>query len=74
METCIILQLQLLFAKLQLAKSNSLDSIKTKKLTKSFGWDNRESFEQHDIQECFSILLDSVEKNHKIINEVFQGE
>lgn len=56
------MQLQLLFAKLQLAKSNSIDSIKTKKLTKSFGWETREAFDQHDIQECFSVLLDSIEK------------
>merc|ERR1712000_589786 len=55
-DRCIILQLQLLFAKLQLAKSNSINSLKTEKLTKSFGWNNSDSFEQHDIQECFTVL------------------
>lgn len=59
-----------------MAKSNSLDSIKTKKLTKSFGWNNRESFQQHDIQECFCILLEAIEKVSKsnIMNEIFQGQ
>jgi len=74
-DNCIILQLQLLFAKLQLAKSNS-NSLRTKKLTKSFGFDQRDSFEQHDIQECFIVLLDSIEKVYEsnVVNDIFQGE
>lgn len=65
-----------MFAKLQLAKSNSIDSLRTKKLTKSFGFDQRDAFEQHDIQECFTVLLDSIEKVYEsnVVNDIFQGE
>jgi len=75
-DKCIILQLQLLFAKLQLAKSNSIDTLRTKKLTKSFGFDQGDSFEQHDIPECFTVLLNAIEEVYKsnVVNDIFKGE
>ena len=44
---CIPFQLQKLFATLQLQHSRFCD---TRELTKSFQWDNGNSFEQQDIQ------------------------
>ena len=44
---CIPLQLQKLFAKLQLKDNIYVD---TKELTKSFQWEQHQSFEQQDIQ------------------------
>jgi hypothetical protein len=46
-EDCIMLQLQRLFARLQMKFTNVVD---TKDLTKSFQWNAGESFEQQDIQ------------------------
>lgn len=46
-EDCIPFQLQKLFAKLQLKQSRFSD---TRELTKSFQWDQGNSFEQQDIQ------------------------
>ena len=47
-EHSIPLQLQKLFGMLQLSKSRDID---TKALTKSFGWDSGEVFQQQDIEE-----------------------
>lgn len=33
----------------------------TKGLTKSFGWESADSFDQHDIQEFCSVLFDAIE-------------
>ena len=37
----------------------------TKDLTKSFGWDSSESFQQHDVQELNRILCDRLEEKMK---------
>ena len=42
-EFCIVYQLQKLFASLQMSCRDFVD---TRSLTKSFGWDSNESFEQ----------------------------
>jgi hypothetical protein len=55
---CIPLQLQRLFANLQLNQSSS---IKTEALTRSFGWDNIDTFQQHDAGEFFKVLFDALE-------------
>ena len=57
-EHCIPLQLQILFGRLQLSKSRDVD---TKALTKSFGWDSGEVFQQQDIQELCRVLFDALE-------------
>jgi ubiquitin carboxyl-terminal hydrolase 47 len=70
-------QLQLLFASLQSGKENTPD---TKGLTKSFGWDLKESFQQHDVQEFCRVLFDAIEKSvqgtpeENMINTLYQGE
>jgi ubiquitin C-terminal hydrolase len=73
---CIPFQLQLLFSKLQLKKAAYIE---TTGLTKSFGWDLRESFQQHDVQEFCRVLFDAIEESVKeteqenMINLLYQG-
>ncbi|EAR91927.3 ubiquitin carboxy-terminal hydrolase (macronuclear) [Tetrahymena thermophila SB210] len=75
-EDCIPLQLQILFAKMQL---RSFPYVDTKDLAKSFGWDNQDGWEQHDTQEFVRILLDAIEKsvhgskNYNFINDIYEG-
>ena len=75
-EDSIPYQLQLLFGRLQLTKQTSVD---TRGLTKSFQWDYRDSFTQHDVQEFCRVLFDAIERSVKgtsqenIINELYQG-
>ena len=57
-ESCIPLQLQLLFARLQLG---SREVLSTQPLTQSFGWTTAESFEQHDVQQLCRVLFDALE-------------
>ena len=70
-------QLQRLFANLQLSRRPYLD---TKGLTKSFGWESQNSFEQHDSQEFQKVLFDAIEQSFALvgeendtINEILQG-
>ncbi|CCW67804.1 unnamed protein product [Phytomonas sp. Hart1] len=52
---------------------------RTKKLTDSFGWGERELFVQHDIQEMATLLRDNLEEKMKdtvtegAINQLFEG-
>lgn len=75
-EDCIPLQLQLLFGKLQISER---PFVATKSLTKSFGWDVRESFQQHDVQEFCRVLFDAIEQSmaetsqENMINELYEG-
>jgi len=75
-EDCIPLQLQKLFASLQMKLTGS---VSTKPLTKSFQWEESTSFEQHDIQEFSSVLFDAIEQSMKdpskdsFINELYEG-
>lgn len=55
----IPLNLQRLFAMMQL---RIRPSVPTNELTKSFGWTDRETYMQHDIQEFCRIILDNLEK------------
>ena len=70
------MQLQLLFTKLQIADSVFIE---TTGLTKSFQWDLRESFQQHDVQEFCRVLFDAIEQSMEgtnqsnVINELYQG-
>uniref|UniRef100_A0A6A7G7H1 Ubiquitin carboxyl-terminal hydrolase 7 n=1 Tax=Hirondellea gigas TaxID=1518452 RepID=A0A6A7G7H1_9CRUS len=51
------LALQRLFYELQTRR----DVVATRRLTKSFGWDNADAFQQHDVQEFSRILADVLE-------------
>merc|ERR1712228_428662 len=55
---CIPLQLQKLFASLQISIKGA---VKTKELTTSFGWTGREVYQQHDVLELSSILFENLE-------------
>jgi ubiquitin C-terminal hydrolase len=69
-------QLQLLFCKLQLSQFWFAE---TTGLTKSFQWDTRESFQQHDVQEFCRVLFDAIEvsvkdtQQEQMINQLFEG-
>lgn len=70
--------LQKVFYELQ----HSDSTVKTKKLTESFGWDNTDAFTQHDVQELNRILCDHLEERMKKIapdqpnrvSELFEGK
>lgn len=70
-------QLQRLFLNLQTSKKKS---IHTQDLTKSFGWNNDDAFQQHDVQELCRVMFDALEKRFKgtrqenLINELYQGK
>eukprot|EP00050_Salpingoeca_kvevrii_P012902 m.25552 g.25552 ORF g.25552 m.25552 type:complete len:1146 (-) comp4447_c0_seq1:85-3522(-) len=51
-------ELQALFAQLQTSNARSAS---TTSITKSFGWDREESFQQHDIQELMRVLFEKLE-------------
>ncbi|XP_062207010.1 ubiquitin C-terminal hydrolase 13-like isoform X2 [Phragmites australis] len=71
----IPLALQSLFYKLQ----HSDNSVATKELTKSFGWDTYDSFMQHDVQELNRVLCEKLENKMKgttvegAIQKLFEG-
>jgi ubiquitin carboxyl-terminal hydrolase 47 len=76
-EDSIPYQLQMLFGTLQTSKASYGD---TKALTKSFGWNNRDSFEQHDVQEFCRVLFDAIEKSvqgtpeENMIKKLYEGK
>eukprot|EP00753_Platysulcus_tardus_P001828 PLAT11580.1.p1 GENE.PLAT11580.1~~PLAT11580.1.p1 ORF type:complete len:1163 (+),score=689.78 PLAT11580.1:82-3570(+) len=61
-EECIPLQLQRLFAHMQLSDRPSLE---TKELTASFGWTAADAFQQHDVSELNRVLIDALEDAFK---------
>ncbi|KAM3273311.1 hypothetical protein ACQJBY_042940 [Aegilops geniculata] len=71
----IPLALQSLFYKLQYSDN----SVATKELTKSFGWDTYDSFMQHDVQELNRVLCEKLEDKMKgtvvegTIEQLFEG-
>jgi len=76
-ELCIPLQLQRLFGMLQLSRSKSVETVA---LTKSFGWEGSEVFQQQDVQELCRVLFDALEQCFKeteaedVIDELYAGE
>ena len=72
----IPLLLQLLFSRLQLSKGGFID---TTALTKSFQWDIRDSFQQHDVQEFCRVLFDAIEQSvshtqqSEFIKQLYEG-
>nr|DAD29269.1 TPA_asm: hypothetical protein HUJ06_030737 [Nelumbo nucifera] len=69
------LECQSLFYKLQYSDN----SVATKELTKSFGWDTYDSFMQHDVQELNRVLCEKLEDKMKgtvvegTIQQLFEG-
>ena len=76
-EHSIPLQLQKLFGMLQLSKSRDID---TKALTKSFGWDSGEVFQQQDIEELCRKLFAALKGAFKgtdletVIDDIYTGQ
>ena len=66
----IIKEIQLLFAKLALTDR---PAITTASLIESFGWNKRQSMEQHDAQEFFLILMDILSQSSDTMNKSICG-
>lgn len=70
-------QLQKLFLNLQ---TSSKVAVETTDLTKSFGWDSTEAWQQHDIQELCRVMFDALEQKFKntaqsdLINRLYEGK
>ena len=47
------------------------DSIDTKALTKSFGWNSSEAFQQQDVQEFLRVLFEALEQSFEIAGEKY---
>lgn len=56
-DSSILIALQQLFARLQLSECSA---VSTKDLLTAFGWSQAQNFEQHDVHELFSLLLDAL--------------
>ncbi|XP_076649959.1 ubiquitin specific protease 47 isoform X2 [Halictus rubicundus] len=69
-------QLQKLFLNLQ---TSSRSAVETTALTKSFGWDSTEAWQQHDIQELCRVMFEALERKFKnteqadLINKFYEG-
>ncbi|XP_017048524.1 ubiquitin carboxyl-terminal hydrolase 47 [Drosophila ficusphila] len=70
-------QLQKLFLNLQ---TSPKPAVETTDLTRSFGWDSTEAWQQHDIQELCRVMFDALEhkfKNTKqanLISNLYEGK
>ncbi len=64
-----------------LSQMSEKRAVETTDLTKSFGWDSSESWQQHDVQELCRVMFDALEKRFgkdgyerpDLINELYQG-
>lgn len=69
-------QLQRLFLNLQ---TSSKLSVETTDLTRSFGWNSSEAWQQHDVQELCRVMFDTLEHKFKdtqqadFINRLYEG-
>ncbi|KAG7164653.1 Ubiquitin carboxyl-terminal hydrolase 47-like [Homarus americanus] len=70
-------QIQRLFLLLQ---TTNKSAVETTNLTKSFGWDSSEAWQQHDIQELCRVMFDALEQCFKnthqsdLINNLYEGK
>ncbi|KAF2354025.1 Peptidase C19 ubiquitin carboxyl-terminal hydrolase, partial [Trinorchestia longiramus] len=70
-------QLQKLFLLLQTADRSAIE---TTSLTKSFGWDSSEAWQQHDIQELCRVMFEALEQSFantdqaNLIDTLYQGK
>ncbi|ETO25564.1 hypothetical protein RFI_11573, partial [Reticulomyxa filosa] len=79
----ICYEFQSLFMKMEEMGNNPTEycsAVTTADLMESFGWDNLDAFDQHDVQEFLRILLEALEHKLKgtncetLIQDLFQGE
>ncbi|EGT55368.1 CBN-MATH-33 protein [Caenorhabditis brenneri] len=64
-ENNIVLAMQRVFYELQM----SSEAVETNSLTRAFGWDKLDAFNQHDVQEFCRVLLDNLETKMKGTSE-----
>ncbi|XP_067012676.1 ubiquitin carboxyl-terminal hydrolase 47 isoform X2 [Anabrus simplex] len=70
-------QLQKLFLNLQ---TSNKSAVETTELTRSFGWDSSEAWQQHDIQELCRVMFDALEHKFKrtdqadLISRLYEGK
>ncbi|XP_078000160.1 ubiquitin carboxyl-terminal hydrolase 47-like [Glandiceps talaboti] len=70
-------QLQRLFVQMQ---TSDKKSVETTDVTRSFGWDSTEAWQQHDVQELCRVMFDALETKFKdteqadLINQLYQGK
>uniref|UniRef100_A0A8C2BUK6 Ubiquitin carboxyl-terminal hydrolase 47 n=1 Tax=Cyprinus carpio TaxID=7962 RepID=A0A8C2BUK6_CYPCA len=70
-------QLQRLFVLLQTSKKRAIE---TTDVTRSFGWDSSEAWQQHDVRELCRVMFDALEQKWKqteqadLINQLYQGK
>ncbi|KAK2720979.1 ubiquitin carboxyl-terminal hydrolase 47-like isoform X2 [Artemia franciscana] len=70
-------QLQKLFLLLQTSQKTAVE---TTQLTRSFGWDSSEAWQQHDIQELCRVMFDALEHKFKgtehadLISRLYEGK
>lgn len=63
-----------------LFQTTSRSAVETTNLTRSFGWDSSEVWQQHDIQELYRIMLDALEQQFKntaqaeLVSGFYEGE
>ncbi|XP_043938661.1 ubiquitin carboxyl-terminal hydrolase 47 [Protopterus annectens] len=75
--TSIPYQIQRLFILLQTSKKRAIE---TTDLTRSFGWDSSEAWQQHDVQELCRVMFDALEQKWRqteqadLINILYQGK
>ena len=73
-DSAILVALQELFAHLQLSSSQAVN---TKDLVTAFGWSRGQVFEQHDVHELFSLLLNALGDGSTELNsqlpDLFEG-
>jgi len=76
-DKCIPYKLQRLFVNLQTSHKSAVE---TTELTRSFGWDSSEAWQQHDIQELCRVMFDALEQEFKdtkqgdLIDRLYQGK
>lgn len=70
-------QLQRLFLQLQTSRKAA---VLTTELTKSFGWDSSEAWQQHDVQELCRVMFDALERKFRntdqadLISRLYEGK
>eukprot|EP00053_Salpingoeca_punica_P020778 m.212329 g.212329 ORF g.212329 m.212329 type:complete len:1131 (-) comp20082_c0_seq1:1073-4465(-) len=72
-KTCrISTELQRLFLLLETSADRAVE---TTAVTQSFGWDQSDSFEQHDVQELMRVLFEALEKEWKsdALQKLYEG-
>lgn len=61
-------------------QTSTKSAVETTSLTKSFGWDSTEAWQQHDIQELCRVMFDALEQKFKnteqsdLINRLYEGK